>query len=58
MFKNKGEWKSKASLAPGQKGTLGPYQEYGEKLFCVRYRYKGNMRIKTVEIIVDTKKVR
>lgn len=57
MFKDKKNWKTKASLAPGQKGTLKPYQEYGDKLFCVRYRYCGEFRIKTVELIIEKVKV-
>jgi hypothetical protein len=58
MFKNKSNWKTRATLAPGQKGTLKPYQEYGDKLFCVRYRYFGGWRIKTVEIVVEKVKVK
>lgn len=57
MFKDKSNWKVKTSLAPGQKGTLKPYQEYGDKLLCVRYRCSGEWRIKTVEIVIDKVKI-
>ncbi|ABQ26639.1 hypothetical protein [Geotalea uraniireducens] len=50
MITDQSEWKVKASLKPGQKGTLKQYEEFGDKLFCVRYRYKDGFRIKTVEI--------
>jgi hypothetical protein len=53
----KGDFKTKASLAPGQKGTLKMYEKYGDDLYCVRYRYNRELgiRIKTVELIVDIK---
>jgi hypothetical protein len=46
------------SLAVGQKGTAKEYEQYGNLLFCVRYRYnrKKKLRIKTVELVVDTVK--
>ena len=49
------EWRVRGSLLPGQKGTLKPYEEYGDRLVCVRYRYNAerNRRIKTVEIVID-----
>ena len=60
MLRNKSDYKTRSSLAPGQKGTVGMYEKYGDDLFCVRYRYnkKLGIRIKTVELIVDTKVVR
>ena len=57
MITDQSEWKVKASLKPGQKGTLKQYEEFGDKLFCVRYRYNNGFRIKTVEIVVDKTKV-
>ena len=57
MKYNLSEWKATCSLHPGQKGTLGPYEKYGDQLICVRYRKKGNLRIKTVEIVESVSKV-
>lgn len=55
---DKSKWKTRTSLSVGQRGTAQPYEEFGDKLLCVRYRYDGNgMRIKTVEIVVDIAKV-
>jgi hypothetical protein len=44
-----------AGCGPGQKGTKKLLAEYGETLFCVRYRYDetSSTRIKTAEIIVE-----
>ncbi|MBN2011748.1 hypothetical protein JW960_20635 [candidate division KSB1 bacterium] len=46
--------KSLRTLQPGQPGTKKLVQEYGEKLYCVRYRYDSitMKRITTAEIIV------
>ena len=40
---------------PGQAGTKRLVQQYGDRLFCVRYRYdtERRMRYKTAEIIVS-----
>jgi len=42
-------------LIPGQPGTKKLVKEYGDKLFCVRYRYDSQQqrKIKTVELIVE-----
>jgi hypothetical protein len=58
MIRDKGDWKTRSSYAVGQKGTLRMYEQYGDTLFCVRYRYnkKKKLRIKTVELVVDTVK--
>jgi hypothetical protein len=47
---------TRLSLAPGQNGTKKLVATYGERLVCVRYRYdaKRQLRIKTVELIVET----
>ena len=47
--------KANTHLKPGQKGTKHLFEQYGDKLLCVRYRYdeKRQVRIKTVEIIVS-----
>jgi hypothetical protein len=57
--RKKGDYKTKASLAPGQKGTIKMYEKYGDDLFCVRYRLNKilGVRIKTVELVVDVKKI-
>jgi hypothetical protein len=54
MFK---DMKSYAHLKPGQKGTRRLVERYGAALLCVRYRYdvKREVRLKTVEIIVEEK---
>ncbi len=43
------------TLLPGQPGTKKLLDKFGEKLVCVRYKYdpKRNMKLKTVEIIVE-----
>jgi len=45
----------KATMRPGQNGTKGYLQEYGDQLVCVRYRYDKHRqkRLTTVELIVD-----
>ncbi len=42
-------------MKPGQPGTKRWMEKFGDKLFCVRYRYDEAQRRKliTVEIIVD-----
>lgn len=44
-------------LKPGQKGTKNLHAEYGDALFCVRYRYdtQSRTRFKTVELIIEKK---
>jgi hypothetical protein len=48
---------TRLSLAPGQNGTKKLLLEYGERLVRVRYRYdtERSVRLKTVELIVETK---
>ena len=43
-------------LKPGQDGTKSLLRQYGEQLFCVRYRYdeERQLRHKTVEIIIES----
>lgn len=58
LWKNK-EWKCRQVCIPGKGGTLKPYQEYGDDLVCVRYRYDDNgFRIKTVELVIDVAKIK
>ena len=47
--------KSKKILKPGQPGTKKWVEKYGEKLFCVRYRYdiERRRKMKTIELIVE-----
>lgn len=47
----------RATLKPGQNGTLHLTRQYGDRLVCVRYRYDKarRMRYKTVELIVEEK---
>ena len=42
-------------LTPGKPGTKKLIEQYGENLFCVRYRYDAERKVKfkTAEIIVD-----
>jgi hypothetical protein len=49
--------KAHKHLKPGENGTLGLVERFGDALLCVRYRYDEirDMRIKTVEIIVEEK---
>lgn len=49
------DMKANTHLKPGQKGTKRLFEQYGDKLLCVRYRYdeKRQVRLKTVEIIVS-----
>jgi hypothetical protein len=48
---------ARVKLKPGQKGTKGLVQKYGDALLCVRYRYdeKNQTRMKTVELIIQEK---
>jgi len=48
--------KARLKLLPGQKGTKKLVDQYGDKLVCVRYRYDAvrNVRVKTIELIVET----
>jgi hypothetical protein len=57
MLKKK---KAYAHLKPGQNGTKGLVEQYGDALLCVRYRFDEvrGMKLKTVEIIVDEKPLR
>jgi len=59
LRRKRGEFRTQASLQPGQKGMIRMYEQYGDDLFCVRYRYnrKLGIHIKTVELIVDVKKI-
>lgn len=45
----------RATVLPGQKGTITLLRQYGDQLVCVRYRYDKlrGRRLKTVELIVD-----
>lgn len=47
--------KTRLVLRPGDKGTKKVLNEFGERLYCVRYRYDevGRRRIKTAEIILE-----
>jgi len=49
--------KSRLKLLPGQRGTKKLVEIYGDALICVRYRYddKRHLRVKTVELAVETK---
>ncbi|NQT24136.1 hypothetical protein HQ585_02150 [candidate division KSB1 bacterium] len=43
------------TLTPGENGTKSLLKKYGDKLFCVRYRYDLEKRqcLKTVELVVE-----
>jgi hypothetical protein len=47
--------KTRLILKPGQRGTKGLAEKYGDDLLCVRFRYdvKLRQRLKTVELIVE-----
>jgi hypothetical protein len=47
--------RAQVTLQPGQKGTKGLTEQYGEQLIFVRYRYDAarRRRLKTVELIVE-----
>ena len=46
---------TQTTLRPGQKGTKGLTQKYGDRLVCVRYRYDqaSGRRYTTVELIEE-----
>jgi len=46
---------ARSKLLPGQKGTKSLVEQYGDALFCVRYRYdeQSRTRLKTVELIIE-----
>lgn len=48
-------WVVLSTLQPGAKGTRRLAAEWGDRLYCVRYRYNAarGLRLKTVEIVVD-----
>ena len=50
---------TRLKLKPGQKGTKALVEKYGDALVSVRYRYDEatRTRIKTVELIVEKKKL-
>jgi len=50
-------YRTRLTLKPGAPGTMQLVNEYGPRLVCVRYRYDEarQMRIKTIELIVDQK---
>ncbi len=43
------------TIAPGQHGTKKLYEEFGDKLVCVRYRFdtEKKEKIKTVELVTE-----
>ncbi len=47
--------RTRATLRPGDKGTKGLVDIYGDRLVAVRYRYEpqSGRTFKTVEIVVD-----
>ena len=46
---------TRVKLNPGQKGTKKLVQQFGDALYCVRYRYDPlkQKQLKTVELIVS-----
>jgi len=42
-------------ISPGQRGTKKLHEQYGDRLFCVRYRYdrQRRKRYETIELIVE-----
>lgn len=52
------DMKTHSHLKPGQKGTKGMVERFGDSLLCVRYRYDEvrGVRLKTAEIVVEEKK--
>ncbi len=60
LTRKRSDYKTKATIAPGEKGTIKMYEKYGSDLFCVRYRYNKvlGIRIKTVELIVHVDKIK
>jgi len=47
--------KTRLILKPGQRGTKGLSEKYGDALVCVRYRYdtSSRQRLKTIELIIE-----
>jgi hypothetical protein len=47
--------KMRLILKPGQPGTKGLVEKYGDSLLCVRFKYdaESRQRLKTVELIVE-----
>jgi len=47
--------KTRLILKPGQRGTKGLTEKYGEDLLCVRFRYDATSkkRLKTVELVIE-----
>ena len=47
--------RAQVTLQPGQKGTKGLIERYGEQLIFVRYRYDAarSRRLKTVELVIE-----
>ena len=47
--------KTRLILKPGQPGTKGLTEKYGDALLCVRFKYDeaSRQRLKTVELIVE-----
>lgn len=48
--------RARKKVKPGQDGTKGLLDQYGDQLVCVRYRYDEELQVryKTVELIVET----
>jgi hypothetical protein len=48
------------TVLPGKPGTLKELEKYEDQLVCVRYKYdpEKQRKIKTVEIIVDSKTIK
>ena len=59
LLRRLSDWLTRASIKPGRPGTIKLYEKYGDDLLVVRYRYnrKLGLRYKTVELIVDVKKI-
>jgi hypothetical protein len=47
--------KTRLILKPGQPGTKGLMEKYGDALLCVRFKYDAasRQRLKTVELVVE-----
>ena len=52
---NPRKMKTRKILKPGQPGTKKWMEKYGDRLFCVRYRYNeaSHQKITTIELIVE-----
>lgn len=46
--------RTKSTLLPSDRGARQRYEQYGDQLVCVRYRYdeQRQKRVKTVELII------